>query len=261
MANDDQVMELEALQSIYMTEYVPNSATSFKIVLVPEQGAGESTNKVAVDFIVTFPKEYPHAVPVFSVETLKREYLSPEECVKYSGGPLMEVAKENIGTPMVYTMCAAIVEWLQKRNDEIRQSEKTANELEAERREAERKEKARKQVEASIYGTPVTAENFRAWSKKYEAENSQKILAKEEMEKLKRSTGRQLFEQNAKMFDVALDENAVDVEIDKSKLLSNDEVDNDGNTNINWNVFDDDDGGDDDDDDDANDGDNKDNNG
>jgi hypothetical protein len=256
---EEQEMELDALQNIYVNEFTLIDKSSFKILLVPEQDTQQtSANRVAVEMMVKYPKDYPNVPPIVEITTMKRDYLSPDDVKSFSESTLKQTIEENAGSPMVYALCAAIVEWLQARNDEIRNTEKTQKQLEDERKEVERKEKVRKQIEASIYGTPVTTENFLAWSKRYEAEISQKIMAKEEIERAKRPTGRQLFETNSKMFDVALDENAADVDIDKSKLLSHDEAENgtgeggEAGDAINWDAFDEGDDDDDDDDDDNN---------
>eukprot|EP00002_Diphylleia_rotans_P040471 TRINITY_DN9598_c0_g1_i1.p1 TRINITY_DN9598_c0_g1~~TRINITY_DN9598_c0_g1_i1.p1 ORF type:complete len:263 (+),score=79.79 TRINITY_DN9598_c0_g1_i1:119-907(+) len=206
---EDQMMELEALKSIYPTEFVesPDSPASFAIELQPiHDDANEG--HVLIRMEVTLPAEYPNVVP--SIELIPVKGLTASTC-RGIKSTVDNLATENIGMPMIFTLASAVQEWLATCHDEQvellekqRAEEEAAREaerlaaLEAEYNETmrRREEELRKQTE----GTMVTVENFLEWKKEFERKLEQQTKGKTKDRK-GRLTGRQLFESAAGMSD------------------------------------------------------------
>eukprot|EP01117_Protostelium_nocturnum_P009159 TRINITY_DN327_c0_g2_i2.p1 TRINITY_DN327_c0_g2~~TRINITY_DN327_c0_g2_i2.p1 ORF type:complete len:144 (-),score=46.13 TRINITY_DN327_c0_g2_i2:629-1060(-) len=98
-----------------------------------------------------------------------------------------ETGEESLGSPMIYNIAAAIKLWLDDHNidPEVIRKQEIFN-------EEERKQKKRQD------GTPVNTQTFLAWRDKFYL----KYLAderKEEEERKRKPTGRQLFEANAEL--------------------------------------------------------------
>jgi hypothetical protein len=74
------------------------------------------------------------------------------------------VVQENLGMAMVYQVVTAAQEWLA-----ARLQQRAGPDPEAERRREEAEEEAR-HAALRAHGTPVTAESFAAWRKRFEAE-------------------------------------------------------------------------------------------
>ncbi|KAK6106336.1 RWD domain family protein [Brugia pahangi] len=217
-----QVEELEALGVIYPDELevtsneYPNIA--LKISLQSHQGK-EVPAMFEVTLNLRLSADYPDVTPEIQLFGLKSTFSS--ERIKRVERVLHNVAQENIGMPMIFTIVSAL-------QDEIGY---LVEDLEAEKIKAE--EKVVKEREAQerkkLEGTRVTPEVFTAWKKKFDVE----IRAVEEKEKwihevegTKKLTGRQLFlrDSTLNLSDVALMQ-AAGNEIEFDESLFDEDID------------------------------------
>lgn len=111
--NEEQEMEAEALAAIFDTNFVQLSASQWSVELFPETG-DDVTNYVAVKLIVELPSDYPEeSLPKISIELLKG---LAEEHRDLLQSTAEATAEENMGLPMVFTICEVIREWLADNN-------------------------------------------------------------------------------------------------------------------------------------------------
>jgi hypothetical protein len=201
-ALEEQEMELEALESIYMEDYCllsPEGSTpaKFQIRVVPVQGGNdneEGGNHVAVHLIIQYTTLYPSEVPIITVENeFGLSDVQLEEIKSVSVG----AAEENVGQVMAYSIADAVCEWLQENNrpasdgsafsemqERARIEKDKADEKEKKRVEEETAaKKAHNLTEAGQrkhHGTPVTVATFNEWNKKFMDEINAKELAESE---------------------------------------------------------------------------------
>jgi len=192
--DEEQRLELEALESIFMEDYrlveaeMPRKV-GVKLVPVPgEDALGSAENAVAIEVLFTLPEKYPEVLPEMEVHPLKG--LTEKSCEH-----LLELAKEeseaNAGMPMIFTVAERLKDWLVENNrDHTDQSMHAQMLLKFEEEEAARKsveeaERRRYRIEQGlsageqgidedkprkIEGTPVTLESFNDWQEKFIAE-------------------------------------------------------------------------------------------
>ncbi|KAG8714737.1 hypothetical protein FRC11_007320 [Ceratobasidium sp. 423] len=190
--------EYEVLESIFPDELKQISEDKLQVVVVPEEGAIDSTLKVLLG--IEYTTNYPDEVPNISLEP-EEGGLEEEEIESLITG-MKAVGEENLGMAMVFTLVThlreALVEVIRKRIEKEKQLE-----LEKERQLMEAEA-------ARTRGTPVTVESFNQWRIKFTAEmkgiqdreedEKLKTLTPKEREEWKKSkskpTGRQLFEKN-----------------------------------------------------------------
>jgi hypothetical protein len=120
-ALEEQEMELEALESIYMDDFKLLTGegvapASLQLRLVPVQGGAdreEGGNYVAALLKIDYTPMYPEEVPntrvesEFGLNATQLEELCDVACA---------AAEENVGEVMVYSIAEAVVEWLQQNN-------------------------------------------------------------------------------------------------------------------------------------------------
>jgi len=224
---EEQEMELEALEAMYMDEYKSIDATSFSIRLVPVQGGTEEENHVVVDLVCKYTPKYPEELPDLSVKVVRG--LTDKQVVALTG-VITVCAEENIGMPMVYTITDVVVQWLLDNNRPMSDGSIFAEMQERERLKkeaAQKAEDATKRAEAKAkqferdsvqgkmkrFGTPVTKENFNEWNEVFISEYNIKCKMEEEKRmtilssQTKASkgkdvvilTGKQLFEADIKL--------------------------------------------------------------
>eukprot|EP00939_MAST-03C_sp_MAST-3C-sp1_P004407 g4407.t1 len=217
----EQEDEHEALESMFLEDefkiLVPLNSSgsdaepSVELTLVPLPGETDK-NHVALKLIVSYPKMYPEVVPKLIVESAKG--LNSDQ-IKDIRGILSDLAEENVGMPMVFTLAEAAKEWMQDRNEVSKgdgsafermqqrkrkvEREKEKEKEKIEQREHRKMEKIRKENEATrqILIT-MTEEDFYKWRAAFEDE----LSAKEEESKApternvekKVMTGRKIFE-------------------------------------------------------------------
>ena len=229
-ALEEQEMELEALESIYMDDYTllskeGTNPAKFQLRVVPVQGAEdkeEDGNWVAVRLLCEYTPLYPSEVPTLTVEN---EFGLSEKQVEEIRGVSVAAAEENIDQVMIYSIVEAISEWLQENNrqesdgsafsemqERARVAQETADEEKRVREQREAAEtKAHNETEdgkRKRHGTTCTIAVFNAWNEKFmeeieqkEMEERDRILAAEkagkstvsEAEILARPSGKSLF--------------------------------------------------------------------
>ena len=191
-ALEEQEMELEALESIYMEDFELLSEPGehparLQLRLVPVQGGAdreEGGNYVAVKLQCEYTTMYPSDLPKV---TMVNEFGLSTSQIQELQKVAMDAAEEYVGDVMVYSMAEAITEWLKENNrpeldgsahSEMMERARVAQEKEdsAKREEEERKAaalKAESNTEEGIrkrLGTMVTPDLFHAWNEKFLAE-------------------------------------------------------------------------------------------
>eukprot|EP00026_Physarum_polycephalum_P016851 Phypoly_transcript_17873.p1 GENE.Phypoly_transcript_17873~~Phypoly_transcript_17873.p1 ORF type:complete len:231 (+),score=53.17 Phypoly_transcript_17873:95-787(+) len=220
--DEEKAMEIEALMAIYMDDFKMLGEDQFEISLTPTEN---EDNKIVVVLDVKLPPAYPQEIPALSLKAVKgvnaHELFDLEKSLR-------EQAKDNIGTAMIFTLAQVVKEWL----DELvskRAAEDAAPPVETEEQRKKREQDAHEQ---RIAGTPITAETFNAWKVKFDAEMRELKKVAVDTEKLKKPTGRQLFE-----IDISL------VMSDTTQAEEGDTVDVSAlakeNVVVNWELFDD----------------------
>ncbi|VDN82005.1 unnamed protein product [Brugia pahangi] len=199
-----QVEELEALGVIYPDELevtsneYPNIA--LKISLQSHQGK-EVPAMFEVTLNLRLSADYPDVTPEIQLFGLKSTFSS--ERIKRVERVLHNVAQENIGMPMIFTIVSALqVSLFFNVLDYFLQYLRSSC-----REEIKKKKKSE--------STRVTPEVFTAWKKKFDVE----IRAIHEVEGTKKLTGRQLFlrDSTLNLSDVALMQAAGnEIEFDES---------------------------------------------
>jgi hypothetical protein len=230
--NDEQTDEIEAMGSIYPTEFETiisvQNQTTYKIYLVPDPTS--DNNNVAIHLIIELPVTYPTScLPILSVEVEKG-------LGKKQVDELLDVANataaENLGSPCLYLITEKVREWLvdnntmsndgsmysdmmrrmqQKDTDSKKVSEKKATRLAFEtalsregRGISADPEEAERELRR-LQGTLVTPESFLVWKIKFEAEMaSSKGASSDKESALERPTGKQLFVLNRAGLEDAL---------------------------------------------------------
>ncbi|KAK9767792.1 Protein gir2 [Basidiobolus ranarum] len=228
---EEQLNEIEALQSIYPEEYEELSSEphSFRILIAPEEPIPGFPCSVYLN--VTYTPTYPDELPEFNIEVIEGE-LSSEDLEKLTS-ELREMADESIGMAMIFSLASILKESLMTLVMEKKE--------EAERVENERLAKEMAAEQAKFVGTKITIPLFLEWKAKFEAEmlekerNSKEFKAKEA--KKGKLTGRQLFESDAslaKSDSTYMDEGdvAVDVSLFERELVI--ESDEEDGVNINY---------------------------
>jgi len=175
--DEDQAMEIEALQSIYAEDFkvLGLAPHQFEITLVPNSDGKD--NHVSITLHVTYTPTYPQEVPIIEVKPLKG--VGESQCTTLKE-KLEEEAAQNLEVVMILTLAQSAKEWLESLND------KKVRELKQEQAAREKAEKESKIVKINlddvkpekvvINGTPVTKENFSAWRLKFEAEQHAKKM-------------------------------------------------------------------------------------
>ncbi|KAL1525264.1 hypothetical protein AB1Y20_020129 [Prymnesium parvum] len=194
---EEQAMELEALEAIYMEDFTRVEGAdppAFTLKLVPVTGAGDDVNHVCVSLSVAYTPKYPEAPPelkVFAVKGLDEAQLAELQDLVVGASKSEALA----GTAMVYAIVEQAQEWLAQHNhpdrdlhaEMLARLEDTGNRAEVEeptteeqrqslrdRVKAARKEPVAEgdwrgdpqELAVSETQTPVTVETFSAWRAK-----------------------------------------------------------------------------------------------
>jgi hypothetical protein len=198
---EEQEMEHEALTAILDSSYTPSPTpypqNVWVINLIPNPGEPDSSNFVGVTLTCSMPADYPEpGVPVVEISIDKGLSVDHLPILK---GIVDETIEQNLGMPLIFTICEAVRDWLSENNKKgladdssyakmIRKAQDLAKDKVLEQAAFERgeakegitateeheKEVARKRAE----GTPCTAENFKIWKTAFDAE----LAAKKEAE-------------------------------------------------------------------------------
>lgn len=184
---DEQNDEIEALQSLYLedelkiTAPVGSDKPSFELLLFPLPGEGDK-NHVGIKLVVTYPALYPEEVPGIEVESIKG--LNPEQ-IRDLVSTLKDLAEEEVGMSMVFTLAEAAKEWMQERNEKSKGDGSAFERMNQRKREKERVEKKVKDIAAAKAFRkaeaeedtstkhvliPITKDGFLKWRDDFEAE-------------------------------------------------------------------------------------------
>ncbi|CAK4133829.1 unnamed protein product [Aphanomyces euteiches] len=239
---EEQMMEVEALESIYMDDFtkVQDAPLVVKVHIVPNQDGGKNHGKwiyrwtqcsqivVALSLVFKMPETYPDTAP--NVDVVLEKGLSDRQ-EKEIRALLDQQIEENLTMVMVYTICEAVREYLLENNREGNDGSEYQEML---RRQEQRQKKDTLAAEAeqakvrcvpqhthahvlqidaseagsaskSNVGTPVTVETFAAWKKAFDAEMATKEGTKGAANGEKRLTGRQLWTSGAAKEDTSTD--------------------------------------------------------
>ncbi|KAK0424393.1 hypothetical protein QR680_008653 [Steinernema hermaphroditum] len=219
-----QLEELEALEAIYPNELeilnrqYPNISVIVKLDSHIDGEECEEGDEFVMELQVNLTKNYPDEVPKISLEGLEDRY--PQSRIQKLVDELHQVAGENLGMPLVFT----VISHLQEQIGLIVNESATLKEEALKEAEKKEEEEARKKFE----GTRVTVESFLAWKKKFDAE--QAALKADEVKAREaalagRLTGRQLFlrDNTLNISDIALIEQAGADEVEVNESLFEDE--------------------------------------
>jgi len=234
--DDEKSMEIEALLAIFMDDIKLLGDDRLEIVL----SSSDSENKVSVSLDVRLPAGYPQQeVPSLSLRTNKGIAAHKLFDLEKS---LREQAKENIGTAMIFTLAQSVKEWLDAHKDSEAAAEMAVAEVDEKEKRKKEQDDHERRIAAAV---PITVEVFKKWKAKFDAEmaESRKKIEKDS-EKLRRPTGRQLFEFDISliMSDTNLPEDGDTV--DASALVHDihqaaNSGSNSSNVAVNWELFDD----------------------
>lgn len=187
----EQAEELDALSAILMDEFGPLEGplpqgwpctTAYRVLVTPtsDADAGEAASSHAkqLDIVFAHTPTYPDEPPL----------IKPRSARGLSDAELAEVAKvideqveANVGMAMMFAVVSAAQEWLRalvEGGNDGGASSSSAHEGNREltmeeialAEERAREEKENRAAAARALGTPVTAETFAAWRKKFDAE-------------------------------------------------------------------------------------------
>lgn len=228
MAAEEQLQEIEVLQSIYPDEFTQISDTQFtlRLVLEPPTIPGQPQESPILILHVTYPESYPDVSPDLD---LTLDAASPPSSLSFPTDKdtllrtLASTVDENLGMAMVFTLATSLKDAAEDLLARRAQAAETLREEHLRREEEKEMEKFR--------GTQVTRERFVEWLKRFRAEEEEKRVAaaaaREEEEKgrkgpavkEKRLTGRQLYERGlVGGTDDTEDADEDGVEVDLAKL-------------------------------------------
>jgi len=209
--NDDQLCELEALRSIYPTELDVEQEES-PIRLSIQLGLGENDSEDEDELqscTISFelPSAYPEVVPEIELTTENSDLQDDVENILTK---LNQLALENIGLPMVYTLASAAQEELNRITELMQQRR-----IEEENRKKLEEEESERRI---FEGTKVTVENFLAWKTRFDEEMG-RVKAQVVDPSMRRLTGKEQFLKDASLCtsDIRLiEESGEELKIDES---------------------------------------------
>jgi len=189
---EEQMLEIEALQSIYMEDLLelaesshphqwnasPSAASLsrddkpvYMIQVYPQReddGDGDpSSHEFGIELYFAHARGYPERAPFAHVSSVRGLSVSQ---VAQCADAVSAAVEENAGMPMIFSLVTSVQEWLNSLAEE-QQSEAKANdpmEQERQRRleEEERIQKLRK------HGHDVTVDSFLAWREQFLVESA-----------------------------------------------------------------------------------------
>jgi hypothetical protein len=117
--NEDQAMELEALESLFPKELKKVSDTEFSLVNLVPYSDNSQVNHVSVDITFSFPASYP------SDDSVTWRLAKTSGCIATDSSRLEDlestiraVCDENLGCSCVYQIAERVQEWLRENNEE-----------------------------------------------------------------------------------------------------------------------------------------------
>lgn len=127
MANEDQIEELEALRSIYMTELTEISIDPPCFMIKLQLTDIELPASISIKF--TLPPDYPAVRPVIEIP-MRSKVLSPDtlsELIKH----LNQTAEDSLNMAMVFTLVDTAQQWMSDNSNSIipQQTDNSATEV------------------------------------------------------------------------------------------------------------------------------------
>ncbi|KAF0972770.1 hypothetical protein FDP41_009019 [Naegleria fowleri] len=224
----EQQLEIEALQSIYPTELSLLSDTHYKIEIFPYTVESETeVNNVGITLEVTYHDDYPSSsIPHFEIYNTRGNITN--RTMNELKELLTETANQFIGTSCVFTLASTIQEFLAKYQQEQQSaSSSTTAPPSASSSTTNDSSLDRFTMDSEVLvsnigrGTPVTPENFKEWRDKF-VQEQQKVMEKERAEKAKRfpgsKTGRQIFEERQQLLISKIGEEAAQQYVDEDEI-------------------------------------------
>ncbi len=156
-----------------------------------------------------FTPNYPDELPEIFIDEIEN-YEDEEGILQF----MKDIGYENLGMPMIYTIASAVVEKLNKDNEERRKFE----EAERDRIATEKEEEEIRRYE----GNKVSVEVFLKWKLAFDKEMAE-LKKQTQGVGTKKPTGKQLFETNESLFKDVAEEGAV--EVDEALFQSIDDLD------------------------------------
>lgn len=178
---EEQLQELEVLESIYPDELVKESDTRFSITISLDTNTTRAHRALLE---VQYPEDYPETAPTLTVTVdadeddddddedddddlnqvrdLAEEIVLDRDDVKQLEAQLAEEVEMNLGMPMVFALATKL-----KDDAELRFTQKVAAAQAQYDREIMEREKKEQQ---KFIGTPVTKELFAEWRAKFRKE-------------------------------------------------------------------------------------------
>lgn len=199
MGHDEQVEEMEVLESIFPEELSKISDTEFRVSVtldLPE----EPEEPPVIILQVRYPEDYPDKAPHLDLlsppNAPSHPHFSLSEDRDTLIAKLVDIAQDNLGMAMVFTLVSSL-----KDEAENQIAERVAN---LEKAKEEEMLAAEREENKKFHGTPVTPETFLRWREAFMKEMEDKRAREEEerLAELKKAkvkepvkmTGRQLWE-------------------------------------------------------------------
>ncbi|GAB6021816.1 hypothetical protein CHUAL_004390 [Chamberlinius hualienensis] len=217
---EEQQTEIEALESIYSDDFTllrTDPPFKFQIFIKTSDYDSDSETGASCVLNVQYVNNYPDEVPEFELGELVNV---DDEIVDVLIDKLNDLAEQNRGMVMVFTLVSGVQEWLENEIEML--TKKRIEDKEKLLKEAEEAEKKK------FEGTRVTVETFLKWKAAFDEEMTvlKKRTAKDELD-AKRLTGRQLFEKDHSLYDsdIRFLQQGEEVKIDESLFQDLDELD------------------------------------
>jgi len=189
----EQIDELEAIESIYSEEIdnLGDCPHRFTIPVKTEDYDEEEGEGRLVLIKFTFTTKYPDEKPLVEFEdseNIDDEHL--DELMDH----INTIIEENLGMQMTFSLVSGALDWLNEKNDQIKEDIETAR---VRKKDLEDEEERKK-----LEGTKVTIESFLAWKAEFDEERLAKLDKKErEKKKSDKLNGRELFLRDATLND------------------------------------------------------------
>lgn len=228
---EEQDGEMEALEAIYSEELTVisrNPYTMYVLVKGSNEGARDDF-EICLSCVLrfTFVETYPDEPPVIEIDQVEGNDFDDQKINQLQEN-LEEVANENLGMVMVFTLVSAAQELLLQFVDDIKK--------EMEEKKQQEYLEAKRLEELKYKGTPVTLENFLAWKIRFDEEMraaGKRIINDKSQKKSAKLSGRLLFERDSSlnvsdMQFLAADTGAVapgGVKVDESLFQDLDDLD------------------------------------
>jgi len=194
---EEQDGEMEALEAIYSEELtvVSRDPYTMDVVVCGSNEGSRDDFEICLSCVLrfTFVEMYPDEPPVIEIDKPEGDEFDDQK-IDLLRENLEEVANENLGMVMIFTLVSAAQEKLLQFVDDIKkemEEKKQAEYLEAKRLE-----------ELKYKGTPVTLENFLAWKIRFDEEMraaGKRIINDPMQKKSTKLSGRLLFERDSSL--------------------------------------------------------------